>query len=134
MADRISANRQEDAQIDMTPMLDVVFIMLIFFIVTATFVKESGIEVERPVAQTGVEQQRVSTLVAVSADDAVWIDNQETDVQAVRATIEKLLAENPQGSVVLQADKRARAGVVIEVMNQIKAGGAEAVAIATDEN
>src|SRR5687768_13434668 len=133
MAERMSATRQEDAEIDMTPMLDVTFIMLIFFIVTASFVKQSGIEVERPAADTGLRQERVAILVGVSPDNTVWMNNQEVDPRAVRAGIEKLLAENPQGSVVIQADKRAKAGLVIDVMNQIKAAGATATAIATAE-
>ncbi|MDX2225198.1 MAG: biopolymer transporter ExbD [Rhodospirillaceae bacterium] len=129
----MSAQRHEDAQIDMTPMLDVTFIMLIFFIVTASFVKESGITVERPDAESAQAQQLVSILVAVSPDNEVWMDNGKTDVQAVRANMEKLLAENPQGTVVIQADKRADAGTVIAVMNQIKAAGANATALATSE-
>ncbi|MDX2142187.1 MAG: biopolymer transporter ExbD [Rhodospirillaceae bacterium] len=131
---KFSDRKKEEAEIDMTPMLDVTFIMLIFFIVTASFVKESGITVERPEASTGEKQQRAAVLVAVAEDGSVHMDNQTVDIRAVRANVEKLLSENPQGTVVIQADKRAKAGDVISVMNQIKAAGAEGTAIATVEN
>jgi biopolymer transport protein ExbD len=128
---KFADRKKEEAEIDMTPMLDVTFIMLIFFIVTASFVKESGITVERPGADTGNQQTRAAVLVAVAADGSVYMDNQQLDIRAVRAGVEKLLSENPQGTVVIQADKRAKAGDVISVMNQIKAAGAEGTAIAT---
>ncbi|MSO96855.1 MAG: biopolymer transporter ExbD [Rhodospirillaceae bacterium] len=128
---KFADRKKEEAEIDMTPMLDVTFIMLIFFIVTASFVKESGITVERPDASTGDQQARAAVLVAVSADGLVYMDNQKLDIRSVRAGVEKLLAENPQGTVVIQADKRAKSGDVISVMNQIKAAGAEGTAIAT---
>ena len=126
-----SRRDDEEAQIDMTPMLDVTFIMLIFFIVTASFVKESGVTVERPSADTGSKQERAAILVGIDPAGTVYIDNGQIDIRAVGATIEKMLAENPQGTVVIQADKRAKSGDVISVMNQIREAGADAVAIAT---
>ena len=133
MADRLRDADQDDAAVDMTPMLDIVFIMLIFFIVTATFVKQAGLEVTRPDAQTAVDQKRVGVLVAIGPENRVFMDNKEVDVREVRATAEKLLAENPQGSIVIQADQKSEAGVVLLVMEQLRTAGAPAVAIATEK-
>ena len=109
----------EESDIDITPMMDVVFIMLIFFIVTATFVKESGIDVTRPDAQTATKQNRVGILVAINEYNEIWINRREVDINAVRANIERLHAENPQGGAVIQADKNAQTGTLVEVMDQI---------------
>ncbi|SFC72545.1 ExbD/TolR family protein [Pseudoalteromonas denitrificans] len=126
---------QEDEaeEINMTPMLDVVFIMLIFFIVTATFVKESGIDVNRPEAATAVKKERASILVAISDEGAVWINKRQIDIRAVQANIERLKAENPQGSVVIQADKKSTTDTLIKVMDAARAAGVFDVSIAAQE-
>lgn len=126
---------QEDEaeEINMTPMLDVVFIMLIFFIVTASFVKEAGIDVNRPEAATAVKKERANILVAISDTGEIWINKRQVDVRAVQANIERLKAENPQGSVVIQADKKATTDVLIKVMDASRAAGAFDVSIAAQE-
>jgi biopolymer transport protein ExbD len=124
---------EEDATIDMTPMLDVVFIMLIFFIVTASFVKESGIDVNRPEAATAVKKDRANILVAISDKGEIWINKRRIDVRAVQANIERLRAENPQGTVVIQADKKATTDTLIKVMDASRAAGVFDVSIATAE-
>jgi biopolymer transport protein ExbD len=124
----------DEAEVDMTPMLDIVFIMLIFFIVTATFVKQSGLEVIRPAAETAEDQRRVSILIAIGPGDSVWMDNKEVDVRAVRAGVEKLLAENPLGSVVIQADQKSKSGILMQVMDQVRQAGAPATAISTEKD
>lgn len=124
---------EEEANIDMTPMLDVVFIMLIFFIVTASFVKEAGIDVNRPDASTAVSKDRASILVAISDTGEIWINKRRIDVRAVQANIERLHAENPQGTVVIQADKKATTEVLIKVMDASRAAGITDVSIATQE-
>ena len=103
---RRQRHNDEESEVNVTPMLDVVFIMLIFFIVTASFVKESGIDVTRPDAATAERKQRASILIAISKNNEVWIQKRRIDVRAVRANVERLLAENPQGSVVIQADEK----------------------------
>ena len=123
----------EESDIDITPMMDVVFIMLIFFIVTATFVKESGIDVTRPDAQTATKQNRVGILVAINEYNEIWINRREVDINAVRANIERLHAENPQGGAVIQADKNAQTGTLVEVMDQIRLAGVQAISIAEEE-
>lgn len=124
---------EEEASIDMTPMLDVVFIMLIFFIVTASFVKEAGIDVNRPDAATAVNKDRASILVAISDTGEIWINKRRVDVRAVQANIERLHAENPQGTVVIQADKKATTDMLIKVMDASRAAGILDVSIATQE-
>ncbi len=123
----------EESEIDITPMLDVVFIMLIFFIVTATFVKESGIDVSRPDAQTATKQNRVGILVAITKHNDIWINRREVDIGAVRANIERLHAENPQGGAVIQADKEAQTGTLVKVMDQIRLAGVQSISIAAEE-
>lgn len=124
---------EEQENIDLTPMLDVVFIMLIFFIVTASFVKEAGIDVNRPEAATAVKKERASILVAISDKGEIWINKRRVDVRAVQANIERLKAENPQGSVVIQADKKATTDTLIKVMDASRAAGAYDVSIAAQD-
>ena len=122
---------EEEANIDMTPMLDVVFIMLIFFIVTASFVKESGIDIQRPSAVTSESKEQASIVVAINEVGEIWIDKRAVDVRSVRANIERLRAENPQGSVVIQADKKSTNGLLVQVMDAARQAGVENVSIAT---
>lgn len=122
-----------DAEINMTPMLDIVFIMLIFFIVTAVFVKESGVDIERPEAVTAAKIKRVSMLIAVTGDNQVWINKNVVQLRDVRAVAEKLHRENPQGAVVIQADRDSQAGIVIDIMETLNDMGVPSVSIAALE-
>ena len=124
---------EEEANIDMTPMLDVVFIMLIFFIVTASFVKESGIDVNRPEASTAVKKDKTSILVAISEKNEIWINKRRVDVRAVQANIERLIAENPQGGVVIQADNKSTTEMLMKVLDATRAAGIDDAAVATQE-
>jgi biopolymer transport protein ExbD len=117
----------------MTPMLDVVFIMLIFFIVTASFVKETGVDVSRPNADTAEQQKRANILVAITPNGEIWIDRRPVDIRALRANVERLRAENPEGTVVIQADRESQTGLLVEVMDQIRLAGVSNVAIAANE-
>jgi len=130
---KVLQDQEEAEEINMTPMLDVVFILLIFFIVTASFVKEAGIEVNRPEAATAVKKERANILVAISDKGEIWINKRRIDVRAVQANIERLKAENPQGTVVIQADKKATTDVLIKVMDSARAAGVYDVSIAAQE-
>jgi biopolymer transport protein ExbD len=121
---------QDDVEINLTPMLDVTFIMLIFFIVTASFVKEAGIDVNKPGASTAEKKERGNILVAITDTGQVWIDKRPVDIRAVRANIERLHAENPQGSVVIQADKDSKNGLLVGVMDAAREAGVYNVSIA----
>ena len=125
---------EEENEINLTPMLDVVFIMLIFFIVTATFIKEAGIQVERPDTVTADSQDDASILIAISPNDEIWIDRQERDPRAVRSIIERLHAENPKGSIVIQADEESTHEMLVVVMEAAKAAGVANVSIASDND
>ena len=125
---------QEESEIDITPMLDVVFIMLIFFIVTASFVKEAGIDVNRPDAATAEVKERGNILVAITDSNQVWIDRRQVDVRSVRANIERLRAENPEGAVVIQADKNSKNGLLVKVMDAARQAGVDNVSLAATQS
>ncbi len=133
---RREANRfsrtDEESDINLTPMLDVVFIMLIFFIVTATFIKEAGIDVFRPEAMTAEQKPTVSVLIAIGPTGEIWIDKKRVDASAVRAHIERLHAENPKGGLVIQADREAKSEKLMAVLNAARAAGLTEVAISTE--
>ena len=123
---------EEEAEINITPMLDVVFIMLIFFIVTASFVKESGLEVNRPDAPTAVKKENANILVAIGASNEIWINRRRIDPRAVRANIERMHAENPEGAVIIQADIKAFTETLVLVMDSARQAGVFNVSIAAE--
>ena len=124
---------QEEAQIDLTPMLDVVFIMLIFFIVTSTFVKESGVDVSRPNADTAVVTDSNSIQIGITSSNQIFMDKRQIDKRAVRANVERGLAENPGAAVIIVADADSKTETLIEVMDQSSLAGAINVSVAADE-
>ena len=126
--------QEEESEINITPMLDVVFIMLIFFIVTATFIKEAGIDVNRPDAPTAVKQEKANILIAIGPNNDIWIDRRQVDIRSVRPNIERLHAENPQGSVVIQADKESKTDTLIQVMDASRQAGVYNVSIAANDD
>lgn len=122
---------EEESEINLTPMLDVVFIMLIFFIVTASFIKEAGIDVNRPDApMTESKPEDANILVMINANDEIWIDRRLIDPRAVRANIERLHAENPSGSVVIQANNKSSNKILVEVMDSARLAGVYNISIA----
>jgi biopolymer transport protein ExbD len=127
-------SQEEEAGIDMTPMLDIVFIMLIFFIVTTSFVKEAGIEVLRPKASTATQQKNANIFIAVRENGEIWMDKRMVDVERVGANIERMLAEQPTDTVVIQADVEAKHGVVVKVMDQVKQAGIDKISVAAEKN
>lgn len=120
----------DDTGIDLAPMLDFVMNLLIFFIITAAFINESGIRVNRPTAQTAVKEDKANVFVAISAKGEVWVDRQHVDIRALRANIQRLKSQHPSMTVVIQADKEARAGLMVEAMDQVRLAGVKDVAIA----
>ena len=124
----------EEIDLNITPMLDIVFIILIFFVVSTSFVKESGVDVSRPDASTSERKQLGNIMIGITADDAVWIDRRQVDIRAVRANIERLHAENPEGAVVIQADRDARTGVLVQVIDQSRQAGVSDVSIAANRH
>jgi len=125
------ATHGEEAEINITPMLDIVFIMLIFFIVTTSFVKEVGIDVNRP-SNAPVQEQKMSEVIAIRIDETgqISVQNRDVDIRAVRANIESELATKPDASVVVISDRNADAGLLVRVIDQARVAGAEKVSLA----
>lgn len=124
--------KQEDVEIDMTPMLDIVFIMLIFFIVTTVFVKQSGVEVVKPSATTAKERKNAYIFVAIDEKNVITIDKTTIQPSEVKSKIQSMRTENLEGEVVIQADKKAKAGLVLQVLDFAKSSGAK-VSVATEK-
>ena len=122
----------EDTEINITPMLDIVFIMLIFFIVTTSFVKEPGIDPRRPRAETATEKTRGNVLIAISQTGQIWMDKRSVELDQVRGLVESTLAENPESSAVIIADQQADSGVLIDLMDQIRLGGIVNISVAAE--
>lgn len=125
-------NTDTESEINLTPMLDIVFIMLIFFIVTTSFVKESGIDVNRPSAQTAERKEHGSIIISIKPSGEIWIDKRAVDIRAVRANVVRLRAENPLGSVVIAADRDAKVQVLTQVLDQLRLAGVTNPAIAAE--
>ena len=116
--------------LNMTPLIDMVFILLIFFAVNASFVKEAGVEIESPSARSAVTQEQANIMIAVTENGEVWIDRKRVDPRSVRGHVERLHAENPEGAVVILADDKSETGLVIEVLDQARLAGVENIAVA----
>jgi len=121
----------EDVELNMTPMLDVVFILLIFFIVTAVFVKEPGVEVVRPATEE-IDRQKPSILVAVTGEDEIYINRRVYEISETRLVLEQLLEENPRAEAMIQGDEEAPIGTVLDVQELLIELGVE-VHISTEE-
>jgi biopolymer transport protein ExbD len=127
---RRHAENQEEAEINITPMMDIVFIMLIFFIVTTSFVRETGIDPARPEAVTAAEQERGNILIGISASDQIWMNQRQVEMAAVRQLVEQARSEIPESSVIIIADERASTGIVIDLMDQVRLGGILNISVA----
>lgn len=122
----------DEMDINITPMLDIVFIMLIFFIVTTSFVRETGIDPQRPIAETATDQGHANILIGIDRDSLVWVNRQIVDVSQIRQIVENAVSENPASSAVLIADEAAATGVVLDIMDQVRLGGVANIAIAAE--
>ncbi len=122
--------RRKPIDLNIAPLIDMVFILLIFFLVTTSFVKETGVDIDRPAASTAVSSEKTNILVGITRENQVFMDKREIDIRAVRAHVERSLAENPEAGVVIVADRESQTGVVIKVMDGCKMAGAKAVSIA----
>jgi biopolymer transport protein ExbD len=121
---------QHSDEINIAPLIDLIFLLLIFFMVTTSFVKETGIDVQRPSAATAQVEEKGNIFIAVDADGQIFMDKQRIDIRMVRAHVESALAEHPQGAAVIVADRHSDTGIVIEIMDQCRLAGADNVSIA----
>ena len=122
----------EDAEINITPMLDIVFIMLIFFIVTTSFTKETGAAIVKPVAEQAASLRNGTILIGIKSNDDIWMGKRLIELREVRSMVESAKAENPKGSVVIVADKGSSIGTVTQIMDQVKMAGIEGIAISAE--
>ncbi|MGO2132847.1 MAG: ExbD/TolR family protein [Halomonas sp.] len=129
---RLASAAEESSEVNLTPMLDVVFIMLIFFIVTTSFIKESGVEIERPESSAATPRADVQVLVAITPEGAVWVDGEPVDIHRVGNLVSGIISDD--GSAVIQADRNATTGVLIEVMDRLREAGVEQVAVAAQRS
>jgi len=130
MKQRHALRQKGNSEINITPMIDIVFILLIFFLVTTSFVKETGVDVNRPSAQSAERQEQGNILVAITDSGEIWIENHLVDIRAVRANIERIMAESPEAAVIVTADKESRTGLLVEVVDQARLAGIANVSIA----
>ena len=132
MSQRRRQRVEEESDINVTPMLDIVFIMLIFFIVTTSFVKETGIDPIRPVAETAAAKPRGNVLIGIDVDGRIWINKQRVELGQIRQLVEDAVNQNPESSAIVIADEGSATGVVIEVMDQVRLGGVIEISIAAE--
>ena len=123
---------EDGVDLNLTPMIDVVFVMLIFFMVTASFIKESGITVDRPIAETATVHEGAAIVVAIDAADEVWINHRRVDIRTVRVNVEYLRRESPRNAVIIHVDKQSSSGAFVAVLDQVHLAGVEDVAVAAD--
>ena len=123
----------EETEINITPMLDIVFIMLIFFIVTTSFTKETGAVIAKPEAERAAALQNGTILIGIQPNDDIWMSKRRIELREVRQMVERAKSENPEGSVVIVADKGSRIGTVTQVMDQVRLAGVEGVAISAEQ-
>jgi biopolymer transport protein ExbD len=119
----------DETGIDLAPMLDFVMNLLIFFIITTSFVREAGVTVVRPGAETAAPEETGNILIAIRSNGEIWMDRRQVDLREVRPTIERLHVERPEDSVIVIADKSAKSGVLAQVMDEVKLGGIKDVAV-----
>ena len=124
---------QDDTEINITPMLDIVFIMLIFFIVTTSFTKETGASIIKPVAEQAVALQNGTILIGLRPNDDIWMAKRQIELREVRQMVERAKSENPEGSVVIIADQGSKIGTVTQVMDQVRLAGVEGISISAEQ-
>jgi biopolymer transport protein ExbD len=134
MARKKHSSIDEEAQIDMTPMLDIVFIMLIFFIVTTSFIKPSGLDYNKPEASQATTQKSANIFIGVSKTGVIKMENRQVDIERVTANVERMLAESPEAAVLIEADKEAQHGLVVKVMDNVKKAGIDKISVSAGKD
>ncbi|MCP4345223.1 MAG: biopolymer transporter ExbD [Desulfobacterales bacterium] len=128
---RIRRNRRSKAaEINMAPLIDMIFILLIFFLVTTTFVKESGVDIQRPDAKTSIPKKKVHLMVEVTSDGIIYVEGKNLDIRSVRSRMKRFLIENPKGTVLIAADKESNTGIVIRVLDECRLAGVQDISVA----
>jgi biopolymer transport protein ExbD len=125
--------RSKTVEINMAPLIDMVFILLIFFLVTTSFVKEAGVEVDRPTAASADAKEKTHQIISVTRDGVIYMEGHSIDIRSIRARMERFLAESPEGAVVIVADKASQTGIVIQVLDQCRLAGVIHISIAAQK-
>jgi biopolymer transport protein ExbD len=120
-------------EINVIPLIDVMFFLVLFFVATASFVRETGVDVNRPTAQTAVQQAKANIMITVTRNGEIWIERRKVDVRSVRANVERLLVENADSTVIIVADSETPTGLLVQALDQARLAGAPNVAIAASE-
>ncbi len=121
---------KKTTELNLAPLIDMVFILLIFFLVTTSFVKESGVDVQRPEAASAEVKEETNLVIGVTKDNLVYIEGKPIDIRAVQSHMERFLMQHPKASVVVAADERTRAGVVVQVMDACRLAGVKNISVA----
>ncbi|MET1254683.1 ExbD/TolR family protein [Aliikangiella maris] len=132
MAKKSLKPKEEEASIDMTPMLDIVFIMLIFFIVTTSFVKEAGVDIVEPKAKSAEKKPKANIFIGINSNSEIYMLKKKINKEDVRTTVEGMLLENPESTIVIQADVSAKSGILLDVMDAAKAAGVKNISVAAE--
>jgi biopolymer transport protein ExbD len=133
MARKSRLEDPQDEDVNLTPMLDVTFILLIFFIVTAQFVKEPGAIVQRETAKTA-KATKPAILIAIDAQDQIWINREIYQIKEVKAIVQDMREDNPLGDAVIQVDRDSESGIMLEVLTAVRAAGVDTINVATEDN
>lgn len=130
---RRHATDADESEINITPMLDIVFIMLIFFIVTSSFVRPTGIDPQRPEAQTAMAQARGNILIAISDTGQIWMHKRRVELVDIRGMVESARKESPGSSAIIVADTRSQSGLLMDLVDQVRLGGVTKISVAARE-
>ncbi len=122
--------RRNAQELNMAPLIDMVFILLIFFLVTTSFVRETGVDVKKPLASTATAEDKTSVLIGITQDNRVFMDREEISPASVRAYVERALAETPEAKIIIVADEKSTTGAIVRVMDACKLAGADNISIA----
>jgi biopolymer transport protein ExbD len=132
MESRRHSPDSEETGIDLAPMLDFTTNLLIFFIITTSFIKEAGVTVFKPDAVTAEHRESGNLLIAIRENDDIWMDRQRVELRDIRTLMERLHIERPEDTVVIIADRASHAGTVAKVMDEVRLAGIKDVSIAAD--
>jgi len=121
----------QPVHINVIPLIDVMFFLVLFFVATSSFIRETGVDVNRPTARSAVAQDKANIIVSVTKNGEIWIDRRKVDIRALRANVERMYAENPGSSVIIAADEEAQTGLLVAALDEARLAGVQNVAIAT---
>jgi len=117
--------------INVIPLIDVMFFLVLFFVATSSFIRETGVDVNRPAAKSAELQEKGNIIISVTKNGEIWVDRRKVDIRALRANVERMYAENPGSSVIIAADEEAQTGLLVAALDEARLAGVQNVAIAT---